>query len=302
MSTDLFKKGKDFAEFLDQMSPEERDRVSERNLRQSEVEYHQFVEAFRQGDCYVCNRSLNSFSKKLPCVHWLLKPKGFKKHGLPAVTARFGFFQIQSYLRWVANQQAFAKHINDLPEEGSGTKLFEVTIRYHNLEWSFSCAESDYLGHQTSQRAKYPHYHFQMRIDQRQFINFSDYHVPFKEIDVLNIEAKRRLPGKVKHRFMFGEGMNDVLNEDTVENLVKLSTGTDSPDDASLNLDTIVMADEGTTIRGEDLYNIIQEAKAKGVTAASLMHQLPNASTRVIVTPGPGVVEQAPRGGRKKGA
>jgi len=67
-------------------------------------------------------------------------------------------------------------------------------------------------------------------------------------------------------------------------------------------LDTIVMADEGTTIKGEDLYNIIQEAKAKGVTVSSLMYKLPNVKTEVIVTPGPGVVEQAPRTGRKKGA
>ena len=302
MNTDMFSKGEAFAKFLDQLSPEERDRVSEENLRKSEMQHVRFVESFQRGGCYLCGKPLTSFSKKLPCVHWLLKPKGFKKHDLPAIAERFGFFQIQSYLRWVANQQGFAKHINDLPEEGSGTKLFEVTIRYRNLEWSFSSSETDYLGHQTSQHAKYPHYHFQMRIDQRPFINFSDFHVPFKEIDVLNIEAKRRLPDKVKHRFAFGEGMSDILNDKTVEALVNQSDGEDAGDDASLHFDSIAMADEGTTIRGEDIYQIIQEAKAKGVSIASLMHKLPNASTRVMVTPGPGVVEQAPRGGRKKGA
>jgi hypothetical protein len=302
MNTDMFSKGEAFAKFLDQMSPEERDRVSEENLRKSEMQYIRFVESFQRGGCYLCGKPLTSFSKKLPCVHWLLKPKGFKKHDLPAIAERFGFFQIQSYLRWVANQQGFAKHINDLTEEGSGTKLFEVTIRYRNLEWSFSSSETDYLGHQTSQHAKYPHYHFQMRIDQRPFINFSDFHVPFKEIHVLNIEAKRRLPDKVKHRFAFGEGMSDILNDDTVEALVNQSDGEDAGNEASLHFDSIAMADEGTTIRGEDIYQIIQEAKAKGVSIASLMHKLPNARTRVIVTPGPGVVEQAPRGGRKKGA
>ena len=73
-------------------------------------------------------------------------------------------------------------------------------------------------------------------------------------------------------------------------------------DDASLKLDTIAMAEDGATISGDDLYEIIQEAKAKGVTVASLMHKLKNAKTRVLVTPGPGVVEQALRTGRKKGA
>ena len=46
----------------------------------------------------------------------------------------------------------------------------------------------------------------------------------------------------------------------------------------------------------------LKEAKAKGVTVASLMHKLKNAKTQVYVTAGPGVVEQAPRTGRKKGA
>jgi hypothetical protein len=35
-----------------------------------------------------------------------------------------------------------------MTEEGTGTKLFELTIRYKNLEWSISCSESDYLGHE----------------------------------------------------------------------------------------------------------------------------------------------------------
>jgi hypoxanthine-guanine phosphoribosyltransferase len=60
------------------------------------------------------------------------------------------------------------------------------------------------------------------------------------------------------------------------------------------------MAEEGKTISGEDLYQIIKEAKAKGVKVASLIHKLPNSRTQVVITPGPGVVEQAPRARRKK--
>lgn len=302
MSTDPFSKAAWLANRLESMPPEERDRISEENVRRTEAEYKDFLNAFGAGDCYICGNPLSSFSKKTPCIHWLLKPKGFKKNHLPEIAERFGFFQIQTYLRWVANTQGFAKHINDLAEEGSGTKLIELTIRYRDLEWAFSCAESDYLGHQTSQHAKHPHYHIQMRIDQRPFINYSDFHVRFMEGDILSIEAKRRLPHIVKHKFPFGEGMAEVLNDDTVEALIENSTGEDAGEEASLHFDTIAMADEGTTIRGEDLYEIIQEAKARGVTIASLMHKLPNASTRVLVTPGPGVVEQAPRTGRKNDA
>lgn len=180
--------------------------------------------------------------------------------------------------------------------------MFELTIRYRDLEWSFSCADSDYLGHQTSQHAKHPHYHIQMRFDKRPFINYSDFHVAFTEEDILSIEAKRRLPHIVQHKFPFGEGMSEVLNEDTVEELVTHSGGTSAEGEATLHFDTLAIADEGTTINGNDLYEIIQEAKAKGVTIASLMHKLPNAGSRVLVTPGPGVVEQAPRTRRKKGS
>lgn len=302
MSHTAFDKAAKLVERLEAMPPEERDRVSEENVRRTAAEHVEFLAAFQAGKCYICRRPLSSFSKKTPCLHWLLKPKGFKKNDLSELAKHFGFFQIQTYLRWVANTHAFAKNINDLAEEGSGNKLLEMTIRYRNIEWAFSCAESDYLGHQTSQHAKYPHYHFQMRIDQRPFINYSDFHAPFTEGDILSIEAKRRLPHLVKHKFPHGEGMSEVLNDDTVEALVTSGVKADDEDDASLHLDTMVIADEGTTIRGEDLYDIIQEAKAKGVTMSSLMHKLPNARTRVFVTPGPGVVEQAPRTGRKKGA
>ena len=272
------------------------------NVRRTAEEHKVFLAQFNSGACYICGKPLSSFSKKAPCIHWLLKPKGFKKNDLPAIAHRFGFFQIQTYLRWVANAHAFARNINDLAEEGSGSKIIELTIRFRNLEWAFSCGESDYTGHPTSQHAGYPHYHFQMRIDQRPFINYSDFHVPFTEGDVLSLEAKRRLPHMVKHKFPRGEGMAEVLNEETLEAIVSSGGATDNDGEAPLHLDTMIMANEGTTIRGEDLYNIIQEAKAKGVTVSSLTHKLPNAKTRVIVSPGPGVVEQAPRPGRKRGA
>ncbi len=214
----------------------------------------------------------------------------------------YGYYQIQSFLRWVANQEGFTRNINDLPDEGTGTKLFEATIKYKNLEWAFSCAESDYQGHAASQHAKHQHYHFQMRLDQRPFINYSDFHVPFSEMDVINIEAMRARPDKIKQRYSFGEGMHDVLNDSTVEHIVNATVPGNATDEAPFKIDTIAMADEGKTISGDNLYEIIQEAKAKNVTVASLMHKLPNARTRVIVTPGPGVVEQAPRSGRKKDA
>lgn len=301
MTEAIRAKGKDFAKFLDALPEDVRARGNKENFRAAEAEHQSFLDHFGNGYCYLCKKPLISFSKKSPCPHWLLKPKGFKKTDFLAIANKYGFFQIQSFLRWVANQEGFARNINDLPDEGSG-KLFEVTIKYKNLEWAFSCAESDYQGHANSQYAKHQHYHFQMRVERRPFINYSDFHAPFSEMDIINIEAMRELPGKVKQRFSFGEGMNDVLNDDTIEHIVNGTVPEDATDEAPFKIDTIAIAEEGKTISGDDLYQLIQEAKAKKVTIASLIHKLPNAQTTVVVTPGPGVVEQAPRSGRKKNA
>lgn len=300
MTTDIRAKGLEFAKFLETLTPDEIAKGNEISDRKTEAEYRKFVENFNKSICYLCTHPLATFSKKSPCIHWLLKPKGFKKNDLTAIAEKYGFFQIQSFLRWVANQKAFAKNINDLSEEGSGNKLFEVTIKYKNLEWAFSCAEADYLGHATSQHSKYSHYHFQMRIDKRPFINYSDFHIKFSNMDIIHIEAMRTRPEKIKQRFSFGEGMSDILNDEMVKHIVNTTTSVNNEEDAPFKIDSIAIADDGKTISGEDLYAIIKEAKAKGVTIASLMHKLPNASTRVIVTPGPGVVEQAPRAKREK--
>lgn len=302
MNKDPCAKGKDFAKFLASLPEKTRAHGNEVSFRDAEVEHHDFLKHFGKGYCYLCKKPLTSFSKKSPCLHWLLKPKGFKKNDLLLIAQHYGYYQIQSFLRWVANQEGFARNINDLPDEGTGNKLFEVTIKYKNLEWAFSCAESDYQGHATSQHAKHQHYHFQMRLDRKTFINYSDFHVPFSEMDVINIEAMRARPDKIKQQFSFGEGMNDILNDNTVEHILNTTIPGDAVDEAHFKIDTIVMADEGKTISGDDLYEIILEAKAKNVTVASLMHKLPNTRSRIIVTPGPGVVEQAPRSGRKKDA
>jgi hypothetical protein len=298
MNDEFRKEGRDYARFLETLTPEQIAHGNEVDHNNAQAEFNRFVECFNAGVCYLCEKPLTSFSKKTPCPHWLMKPKGFKKNDLSAVAKEYGFYQIQSFLRWVANQDAFAKNINDISDEGTG-KLFEVTIKWKNIEWSFSCAESDYQGHATSQHSKHQHYHFQMRIDRRPFINYSDFHLPFSKMDIINIEAMRARPEKMKQRFSFGEGMNDLLNDETIEHVVNSSVPADHENDGMFKLDSIVMADEGTTIKGDDLYALIQEAKQKGVTVASLMHKLPNARTRVIVTAGPGVVEQAPRGGKK---
>lgn len=302
MTKSIIEKAQDATNKLEELTYEERDRISQDNVNRTLEEYSRFKECFLIGHCYLCEHPLTSFSKKRPCLHWFLKPKGFKKKDIKSVAENYGFFQIQTYLRWVANTNGIAKHINDYDEESSKTKIIELTIRHQKIEWSFSCGESDYQGHPTSQHSKHPHYHLQMYVNHRPLIDFNDFHLPLHDNDILSIELKRKLPNIVKHKFPGGEGMSDVLNDQTTEALINDGQAAENEDDADLHLDTLIMADEGTTINGDDLYKIFQEAKAKKVTVASLIHKLPikNTSTQVYVTPGPSVVEQAHRTSRNK--
>ena len=227
MSEELRNRGREFAGFLEKLPNEKRDEITARNLEQTEAEYREFEKKFAKGKCYLCNKSFSSFKHETPCIHWLMKPRGFRKNDLPKISSRYGFFQIQSYLRWVANKEKIAANINDLPEEGTGDKLFELTIKYKNLEWAFSCSESDFLGHEKTKHSQHPHYHLQMRVDELQFIKYNDFHLPFSEHDIIHIEAMRIHPEIIKGKFTFGEGMSDILNEDNLENLVNHSRSID---------------------------------------------------------------------------
>lgn len=294
------KEALEFAKFLDSLSEEEIRHGNEEQRKQTETEYQEFKQAYNNGACYLCGRPLDSFSKKRPCLHWLLKPKGFKKKDFKPIYDKYGFHQIQSYLRWLANQDNPFVNINDLKDEQSPSKLFEITIRYKNLEWAFSCAPSDYEGHASSQHAKYPHYHFQLKQNGHPIIKFNDFHVPFSKMDLINMEAMNHLPNKIRHGFTYGEGMDAIFQDEVIEKVLETANTPASDADGTFKIDTFIMAPPGETIKGEYLYNLIQEAKEKGVTVASLVHKL-DANSTVLVSPGPAAVEQAQRTGRKKG-
>ena len=307
MSESARSEGREFARFLESMPEAERVDLYNKQVEKDKRQYQEFAAAFSNGHCYLCDKPLPTFSTKSPCLHGLLKPKGFEKGCIRLIADKFGIFQIQAYLRWVATQDAPVRNINDLSEDG-GKNLIALTIRYKQLEWSFSCSESDFLGHQGSNFGKEPHYHFQMRIDGRPYINYSDFHLPLTRFDVVHIEAKRVHGDKLVYKFPFGEGIGDFLKDENVETILKHSKMSYDPDlerdgTSPFRIQSLVMAEDGGTISGDDIHNLMQEAREKGVTVASLLHKLPNATTQVIVSPGPGVVDPAPRkGGRGKGA
>jgi hypothetical protein len=59
---------------------------------------------------------------------------------------------------------------------------------------------------------------------------------------------------------------------------------------APIELDTIIIADPGTTIRGEDIYNLILAARQEDVTATSRMREFKKVKVQTGVFIAPGVV------------
>lgn len=296
-------RGKRIAAQLATLSEEQRASFTQKQIDESNRQHADFIAAFHAGACYLCGRALESFDKGDPCVHWLLRPDGFKKKHFPEITKKYGAMQMQAWLRWVATTDAIARNIVDAGGENGNDKLLEVTIKYRRFTWSFSCRASDFEGHKLARVGNTPHYHFQMRIDDRPFINYNDFHPRLHRGDIVGLEMLRNSKGVVKSVFLHGLSIDDVLTEENLETIIDLPMDhSDDPETGAFSIQTMIMADPGTTIRGEDIYDMIQSARAKGVSIASQARDFKGANVRVMVGEGPGVIApepRTPRGGEK---
>jgi hypothetical protein len=301
---DIQQRGLAHAEYLAGLTQEERGRINEHERTKGEAEHKAFQEKFKGGRCWVCGDALTAFDPAKPCPHWLLKPDGFGKEHFNLLAEKYSVTKLEHYARWVANEEAFAKNINDLADEGSG-KLVELTAKYKNLQWSFSCGASDLSGHEgAAEHSQRPHWHFQMYVNDQPFIRYNDFHAPLSEEDVGLLEHMRKNPGKVRKRFAGGAGMGDVLHESTLDQVVALGRSAETDDEADFGavaLSTIMIAEPGKSFSGDEIYRLIQEARAEKVTVTSKLRQLKEGRITTFVSPGPGVVAQAVRsGGRKR--
>ncbi len=287
--------------FLSQLPPEKIEELNQKESQRVKEAHEKFVRAVKNGECNICEEQINSFIIAKPCLHWLIRPAGFEKKHFPLVYGKFNYIRMQSYLRWIANIELFVGNINDLEEEKNPDKVIEFTIKHRNLEWSFSCSETDLKGHESASHAdaQIPHYHFQMRIDSRSFIDYSDFHIPFVDTDLGYLAL---MLGKVKGATYFhgpGMGMQDALEKGeagaTLNSLVK----TEDESKSVFRISTFIQAEDGKLISGDDLAELFKRSKETGDPVAKLVGELKNIKNQTtIISPGPIVPEQA---GRKKG-
>ena len=291
-----------FAEWLKQLPKEVISHGNKQERKRAEEDYRKFLFMFHKGQCSLCSKPIKTFSANSPCLHWLLRPKGFKKKHFPILFSEFTYFRISAYIRWVASVEAPLKNINDLEEEHPDGKLIDFSAKYKHLKWSFSCGKSDFEGHKSSSSGNFPHYHMQIQLDGRAFIKYGDFHIPFHNDDLYDIELLTKHSDVAKHTYGHGAGMAELLeSESGLEYVIENTVPTDNYDDAAYELSTIIMAEEGKTISGDIVAEAIKEAKEKNKTIASVVREkLKDANITTVISAGKGVPEASPRTTRRK--
>lgn len=257
------------------LSDSDLEELNERMRLKTEQEYSRFETSYKNGECYLCGNKFETISKEKPCLHWLLRRCKFKPKDLKLIYSKYGYSNIAAFLRWCANIEKPLVGINDIKSEIKNGKLISNTIKWKNIEWTFDCSESDFKGHPNS-ASDFPHYHFQMRIDGRQFINFNSYHLPFSQEDIFALTMSRNHPDKFIHNFGDqGEGMDvalEMVGDDPVtafEHMLR----TDDEDEAIYHISTTVMAREGEAISGDLLAELIEKSNQTGEPVSSLLHK-----------------------------
>lgn len=294
----LEKYAKEAKIFLEKLPAGFIDRMNKRTFEDTDREYKEFHKQLDSGQCYICGEKIDSFIESQPCQHWLLRPSGFKKKYFPLVYEKFNFFRIEAYLRWIANSEILAGNINDIVEEMNPSKLFEHTIKYKNFEWSLSCSSGDLMGHKFSFSGKFPHYHFQMRIDERPFIDYADFHIPFTDEDLFQLPMMLGMVDKAKYMHTHGVGMQEMMNIDPETLLNFMQRATDESNGV-YSVQTLIEAEPGKTLSGDEIADLFKKSKELNVPTAKLIKELKNVgSATTFIAPGPRVPRQA---ARKKG-
>lgn len=288
-------------ELIESISQEEVDKQTQLQDEENERVYKNFINELKINRCFLCGCQMNLFDESKPCFHWFTYPLGIKKkHFEKYLEKPIGFFQLDTYFRWLVNTVKPIVNINDLKDETSETSYLETTFIYKNIEWAFSIGNTDKEGHLNSSIGSTPHYHIQMKVDNRIFLKFNDFHIPFSDIDLFYMELSKQAEGKVKLGHSFGQGISILEDEENHEMINDAMTITDDFENAPFNLQTLITAPEGQTIPGELVMQAIEESRiTKQPIGKIIKRLLSDVKTTSIISPGNGIPKMTKRSGKK---
>jgi len=291
----------DIKKFLESIPQEEVVRQTRLQELENKRVYEEFISALKIGKCFLCGEQMNSFDESKPCFHWFTYPLGIrKKHFKKYLKMPMGFFQLDSYFRWLANTERPIANINDLKDETSETSFLESTIKYENIEWAFSIGHTDKEGHTNSKLGDRPHFHIQMKVDDRVFLKFNDFHIPFTDENLFTLEVLRQAGDKVKLGHSFGYGIGILEDEENIDLLDEAMTTTDDFNNAPFTRQTLIEAPEGKKISSKIIRQAINESKkTKKPIGKILQRLLSDAKITTIISPGEGVPRMTKRSGKK---
>jgi hypothetical protein len=268
-------------------------------------EYKLFSESYDKGVCYLCNKSFLTISKNNPCLHWLLRRCKFKKKHFKSLYEKYDYYELSAFLHWVSAKEKGSKNINNLKEEMSERKKFEITIKWKNIEWTLDCSHNDFIGHGGSQ-TDFPHWHFQMRIDGKQFINFNDFHIPLSKDDQLKIMLSEDKESGFCHSFGYGGfGMQETMDalKDNFDIMNEHLLAGDA-ENGTVHMQSIITTTDGSKIDAE----VINDARAMSQKTDKTMRYCldkilkdnKNISRTTIASPSEHVPDIAKRTERKR--
>lgn len=270
----------DIINFWNNLSEEQKKDLSERQRKESELDYQNFKTQFLKGKCYLCNQDLDKYSDS-PCLHWLVVPDcKSKKIEEFLMGGHQNFYQIQSYLRWVANQERLFGNINNLKSEIPKGKIVETTITYQDFEWTLSISEEDIKGHSKSKNSNFPHYHFQLRKDGNVRIKDNKFHIPLTEDDLFTLKSERR--GFMSWRDM-GAGMQEALEMREEGILEEALSITDDPEKASFDTSYCLISTDGKGISEDEIVEILKEQKETEKPLSQLLHKLSGEHSQMAI-------------------
>lgn len=151
----------DFIRTLNSIPKDVIEKFQRQEDEQNKRDFISLCESLKEGKCSLCGHTLDYCDESSPCFHILLNPQIKRKMRQQLFNKPISFIKLYTYLSWIANSDKPFENINDLPSDPLSNHLFESTIRYKNIEWSFSLKPGDYEGHKGKQVGSASHYHFQ---------------------------------------------------------------------------------------------------------------------------------------------
>mgnify|MGYP003604911664 CR=1 FL=1 len=294
-------KDQDLRKYFEDLSPEYIEKKNRQQEEENKQVYEDFISNLKIGKCFLCGMNMNSFKTSAPCFHWFTYPKGIrKKHFETYLTKPLGFFQLDSYFRWLANSETFLTNINDLKDETSKTSYLESTFKYKNIEWAFSIGKTDLEGHQSARVGAEPHYHIQMKVNNLIFLKFNDFHIPFNDNDLFMIEFQNQMGDKLIKHDSYSAGISVLEDEELMEELDNIMVRSDNESTAPFNRQSIIMAPEGEAISGEIIQQALAEShRTKQPISKVIQKLMKNVKVITQIIPGEGVPEMTKRSGKK---